>query len=474
MREYIDLNEVTFSNCSLADNTGRIFFWKDRLFRAISYEAADGVKDMFSCGMIDDLVNNNLFPESWITDYELDGYGLVIEHRKIPVVTYPYEWSFLMLKDAAVTVLKTNLVARKYGYQTKDCHGFNIVFDRLQPKYVDLGSFVKVQDKSKFWMGYIEFILYYYNTLNIWRSGDYYTARRILSDPRSMPYEVYLMYKYSLLRFLNIEILKKITRMYSKLMTISSISSSSIKNKMPYPLGHFIAYLKDRDLLRSKKVDFSLLIRKVEKFSRKKYFSPWGSYQNEFYDDKGNLVPSPRFDRIINIIKSYNIESVIELGGNQGVFSRLLIERTNIEKVICTDYDENAVDTMYRLLKKEMIKIVPAVLDFILPICACCNDEPPYERFKSDGVIALAVTHHLLLSQNISIDYIFRSIKNYSKRYVFIEFMPMGLWDGKKAASVPPWYNIEWFKSSLKKYFDIILVEELGKNRVLFFGELRK
>lgn len=474
MKECIDLKEVTFSNASIADNTGRIFFWKGHLFRAIRCEAVDRVKDMFSCGMIDDLVNNNLFPESWISDYKLEGYGLVIEHRKIPVITYPYEWTFSMLKDAAITVLKINLIARKYGYQTKDCHVFNVVFENLQPKFVDLGSFIKVHDKSKFWIAYPTFIIDYFFVLNRWCSGDYYTARRILSSPHRMPYEVYLIYKYPLFRFLNMEILKKIAKIYFGLMRISSISSSSIKQKIPYPLGYFVAYLKDKNLLQSKKVNFSLLIKKVEKFSKKRYFSRWSSYHNEYYDDKGNLLSIPRFNRIIDIIKSYDIKSVVELAGNQGIFSRLLLERTNVENVICTDYDENAVDFMYHVLKKEKSKIIPAVLDFIMPICACFKGRPPWDRFKSDAVVVLAVTHHLLLTQNVLIDCVLNTIKSYTKRYIFVEFMPMGLYNGKSAPPVPSWYNINWFKRYFEKYFSIILIEELGKNRVLFFGEILK
>ena len=88
--------------------------------------------------MIESLVSNGRFPESRITDYSLDGYGLVIEHENIYPVTYPYEWTFELLKDAALAVLETNLIAQRYGYETVDAHGFNVLFDGSKLKFIDL------------------------------------------------------------------------------------------------------------------------------------------------------------------------------------------------------------------------------------------------------------------------------------------------------------------------------------------------
>jgi hypothetical protein len=62
----------------------------------------------------------------------------------------------------------------------------------------------------------------------------------------------------------------------------------------------------------------------------------------------------------------------------------------------------------------------------------------------------------------------------YSKRYVFIEFMPLGLWNGKSAPPVPLWYNLDWHRNSFQNYFSIILEEKIEENRILFVGELLK
>ena len=98
----------------------------------------------------------------------------------------------------------------------------------------------------------------------------------------------------------------------------------------------------------------------------------------------------------------------------------------------------------------------------------------PQIRFKSDCVIALAVTHHLLLSQGYGYDRIFETIKSYSNRLVFIEFMPLGLYDGRQAPSLPKWYNKENFEASFLKYFTVLQIEQLEINRILYIGQLRE
>ena len=95
-------------------------------------------------------------------------------------------------------------------------------------------------------------------------------------------------------------------------------------------------------------------------------------------------------------------------------------------------------------------------------------------RIKSDLAMALAVTHHLLLTNNYSVEAIFERVKMYSEKYVMIEFMPLGLWEinSDDKILVPEWYNEDWFKSKFETYFKIIRQEKLEDNRILFFGEI--
>ncbi len=463
----INPNEIEIATGT--NDVGLVFHWKNGFFRAIQKEYVEMVKDFFKSGMIDELTENNLFPESWITDYKLEGYGLVIEHAKLDPVSYPYEWSFSMLKDAALTVLKVNIIAKKYHYQTQDCHAYNIIFDGTQPKYVDLGSFQKINEGYKGWAAYSEFLNSYYYPLKIRSIGDSFFARKSLTDGEFVTHESYLFYKHPFIRILGYSRIRKLAEYYFKYRILSSVSSIKIKNILPGIVGSFIIFIKENNLLILQKVNHEKLLNKIKQISYKRSNTQWGQYQNDFYDENGKFILTPRFNKIIEIINDYNIESVVELGGNQGILSRILLDRKILKSATCIDYDEEAVELMYELTKKEKIPLNSVVQNVVCPRGGLCF-KPPWERFRGDAVIALALTHHLILSQNRRIEYIFERMSKYTNKYILVEFMPMGLWDRSYAPPVPEWYTIDWFRKSFEQYFNIIVEEQLGKNRILFFG----
>ena len=111
-------------------------------------------------------------------------------------------------------------------------------------------------------------------------------------------------------------------------------------------------------------------------------------------------------------------------------------------------------------------------LNCLFPITTS-RSELPWKRFASDVVIALALTHHLILRHDIRIDIIFEMFAKYTKKYILVEFMPLGLWDGKYAPPLPAWYSIDYFRRAFEKYYNIILEEQLEKNRILFFGKIK-
>ena len=182
----IDASEIRFSRFSLSDSFGKVFTWKGRLFRGIYPDAKDLAIEFFSSGLIDALQTEKLIPKTTVTDYQLEGFDLILEHELIPAVSYPHEWSFTMLKDAALCVLRLNEIALKFGFETKDCHAYNVVFHHNQPLFVDIGSFVKGTDNKVNLLCYEEFLMDYYHPLKIWQSGDYYTAKRIIADRKSV------------------------------------------------------------------------------------------------------------------------------------------------------------------------------------------------------------------------------------------------------------------------------------------------
>lgn len=470
MTKTIERDQIRYSKFSV-DDIGKLFYWKGGLFRAISSESADDVKNMFDCGMINELVSKGLFPRSHITDYALEGYEMIVEHEKVDMVTYPYEWSFSMLKDAAITILKVNEIAGKYSYQTKDGHGFNVVFRCGYPQFVDLGSFVRVKADFKGWQAYGEFLRFCYYPLQMWAEGNGFVARRMLFGDEFMSHASFLLYKSPIWRLLGYGCASKASDVYYKFRNISSVERSKILLRNPFGLGRVIAYLKDRQWLPLQRVKFPVLIKKIERIKRKKASTLWSGYHDRFYGTQ-EVKSTPRFDRVIKAIKDIEVDSVLEVAGNQGAFSMLLSERTGIKDILCSDNNEDAVDKLYMRIKEKACRITPVLLNFISPIITTYT-KPSKERLKCDLVVAMAVTHHLILTNKISIDCILDAVVGYSKKYVLIEFMPLGLFNGKNRPEVPDWYNVDWFRRHFERYFDIIIEEKLEENRIVFMGETK-
>ena len=78
--------------------------------------------------------------------------------------------------------------------------------------------------------------------------------------------------------------------------------------------------------------------------------------------------------------------------------------------------------------------------------------------------------HHLLLKDGFSLEYLLSEFKKYTKRYIFIEFMPLGLWTPGVNINVPNWYNENYFSSEFLKHFNLLKREKLEENRILYIG----
>jgi hypothetical protein len=175
-------------------------------------------------------------------------------------------------------------------------------------------------------------------------------------------------------------------------------------------------------------------------------------------------------------VYSLGSTSVVELAGNQGFLSLLLASRRQITRIICTDCDSDVINKLYsycrRVAGTENNIIHPAVLDFMISE-SNSGTIPPAERFRADLVTALAITHHLTLRQNLPLREVIRAIASYTNRFALVEFMPLGLWDGWEAPPLPDWYGPDWFRVGFGEFFDILGVEQIETNRVLYLGVLK-
>jgi hypothetical protein len=353
------------------DPTGFVFNYEGRVFRAINNSTKKDVLFLIESGAIDELYNDHLIPKTTISEFTVEGYELVLEHEKIDIVIYPTEWSFSMLKDAALLILKVNKILLKYGFETRDAHGYNVLFNHSVPTFIDIGSFGRKYAKN-YWSGLDNFKEFYFYTLFMWSKGNSTLARYFLINDgkyvNTKDYE-FNNYRFSVTRILPQWLLAKYFFYLRGLRNLQKLDIDTIrivkKEKLKRRVLKILMVLSKLGLVPNNHVNFSRLERRIKKIKNPTTPTEWGKYHSNlsreelFYKDS-------RFGTIIEHIKKYNIQEVLEIAGNQGILAEEISKYAKI--VICSDIDEIAVDIMYSRIRNNEIKIFPVLLDFLSPV----------------------------------------------------------------------------------------------------------
>lgn len=471
----IDLNLIEFSKMSMVDSFGRVFFYNNRVYRAIPKESAQECISFMKSELFKELTNKGLIPVTGISSLQLSGYEMILEHERLLEIKQ-HEWSFEMFKKVSLAVLEINEICNKYNYELKDAHTYNILFRGTKPVFGDIGSICPKEGKK--WNAYKEFIGVFYIPLVFWKQQEYYIVKKLTES---------IFYKLQTAPFQDFIDSSLITLIkdppFSFKLKIKKLTLFKTKNQVKLILlgvnltnRLFNKFFRKKIRLLKYELDlmpYKEMKKSIEKLSLSNKKSEWSNYHSKNYLIEKSFQPSNRFIRIKDLIAEYEseISSVMELAGNEGLFSEYLLNETKISSIILTDYDSNAIDSAFLNFNNSTFsnRVCTCVLNFIFT----SDLEDTAKRYQSDLVLALAVTHHLVLSQKYSIDNILEKIKLFSKKYVIVEFMPLGLWTEGKETKVPEWYNYEWFENHFQIYFDLILTEKLEKNRILFFGMVK-
>lgn len=443
MSETIKLSEIKYSSSSLCDKIGRVFFHEGRVFREINKDYEDRILAFLSSDLFNQLIVNHFIPKTYISNRRLDNGNMVLEHEKVQV-SAPSDWSFSMLKEAAIFLLELNAFLKNYGYHLYDGHLWNICFHNNHPQLIDFGTLVPIEAGSCFDVEFIHTCGY---PLMLYTQNESYLAKALLSSPSNI---------------------------YQRTIPSQTIEESAAVSRC---LRRFFNHIK-----------LSNCFKKIERLERQ-FLSPsfirkhmnfnllnktmWDDYQNDFFKDieEGKLNQRfARYEVIKNLIAEYcsDAESLTDLAGNMGAMCYYLEKfQPMLKKFVNIDYDEKAIEISYAYLQSHSSVVNTIVGNFMLP-----SRNSFIKDFKSDIVLAMAVTHHLTLTQGFYLSAVFEKIKSYTNKYVFIEFMPWGLWGGGERPEVPDWYNLDWFKQTFEQYFELIHIKDFGKNRILFIGKI--
>ena len=395
---------------------------------------------------------NNLFKNKLLIPHVEESKTaskIVLEPEHIPFITYPYEWSFNMYKEAALLTLKLQKYSLEHGFSLKDATAFNVTFHKGKAIFIDTLSFDLYQENSP-WRAYKQFIMHFLGPLVLAHYHGAQSLKLMSNFIDGIPIKMIasmLPFKTKINPFLysNIHLLAKFEDKHNEDYKGESKASGLSKKGQLNIIKSLYDYIKKLTL---------------------KEHSEWGNYYSKTnYSDEAFIQKSIIINQWIN---NLNVERLIDVGGNDGTFVRKIESRSK-QALVC-DIDNNAVDFNYKTIKRNNESyITPFVLDVLNPSAAIGfhNAERNsfinrIKTFNPEITLALAVIHHMSLSGNVSFDMSAKFFASFS-RYLIIEFPKRkDSWVQRLLNSKVDFkdhfdfYNLENFEASYDNYFTIV------------------
>jgi hypothetical protein len=458
---------------SLVDPVGVLYEGNGYFYRAIHRDSEGLVRAVMESGLVEQLIAEDLFPETRISSEQIDGFDLVLEHKKVGIPTYPFEWSPEMLRAAGLCLTRVNDVCNEYGYELKDAHPYNIVLDGCNPVFVDFGSIQLISERKRSdWTGASEFERTFRFPLYFYAKGAISLFQNAFLVPgKSYEYSDYLAFRFPWMRLLPANSFRFMTRVFQAYKRFACLDFKELGRRWVPWKRSVLETLQWLGLIPLRRQSSNSLGRKLSKLT---LFKPsmWAAYHEDagFMDNPAKFRNDERFRYVLELVKKAGPSHVTELACNQGILAEHIAQLDSVEQVICCDYDEQAIDSLFVRYRQQAKRLNPLVLDFMLPKCTALTKRVE-DRIRGDMVIALAVTHHLTLTQGFSFDSVFKSIARYTCRYAIADFMPLGLWDGTYAPPLPEQYSEDEFRNALQPYFNVIEKSQVQSNRIVYFLE---
>lgn len=455
-------SQIKKDGSSFRDPSGVVFNHNDHLFRQINFFYKDDYEHLIESGLYKDLVENELIiphKESPNTKPPFPNGYKVIEPDNVPFISYPYEWSFSQLKDAALLTLEIQKKALDFGMVLKDASAYNIQFSNGHPVLIDTLSFTKyIPDRA--WVAYRQFCQHFLCPLALMRYKEVQLNRllQIFIDgipvdmaSRLLPARTWL--SPAILFHIHLHALSQ--KNLSQRVNATNLQQGKVKKAA---LVELCSNLQNT-------------IRRLEWKPDKTYWADYyqnTNYQESSFDFKKNFISE--------VTGKLNPEVVWDIGANTGIFSRECAASESCTIISC-DNDPGAIEINYlECRKKEFNNILPLVIDITnpSPTIGWQNSERTsfLDRGPADMVLALALIHHLAISNNVPFDKISTLFSKIGKHLV-IEFISKNDSQVQKLLStrddIFSDYSLEKFLSAFSK--DFLLMQRakiLDSERELF------
>jgi len=391
------MQDLSVETGSFRDRDGRIYRLGDRVLRGISQSALEDFQKLQTARFYTRFLDKGQLVESRVLNPEevpfsgdiRQEWAAFLEHSRIPVISYPYEWTFGMLRDAALLQLELVEASIIEDMTLKDASPYNIQFVSGKPVFIDILSFETLQPGAP-WSGYRQFCEMYLFPLML----QAYKGVHFQPMMRSAIDGVGLQTAGRLFGFRDRFRPGVLTHVWLQAKLDTRFGSTSQNVRSELKSAGFNKELILANVRKMKKL--------VKKLSWRGEGSEWGSYE-EFhnYSESDHQLKEAFIGECVEASKA---SLVWDIGCNTGQFSKIAARTAG--NVIAMDLDHFAVERLYRETRQDgtdhILTLVQNIAD-PSPDWGWRNSERTdlQSRARPDLVLCLALIHHIVISANI-------------------------------------------------------------------------
>lgn len=397
---------------SFRDPAGYVFRREGVLYRRIEPPGLPHYDRLMGSGLYGELVGAGLLiPHEEVPGGPAAGSEgtKTIRPEEVPFVSYPYEWSFSMLRDAALATLEVERRALVRGMTLVDSSAFNVQFRHGRPVLIDTLSLRQAVEGAP-WTAYGQFCRHFLAPLALMSLRDVRLGQLLRVHLDGVPLD------------LASRLLPRRSRLRPSLLLhlhAHAASQKKFEGRRALP-----AAARAKVGLRARLG----LVDSLEAATRGLRWRPAGTEWAD-YEREASYTPQGLEDKrraVETFVAEVRPRVVWDLGANVGAYSRAAA--TTASLVVAFDVDPACVERSYLLTREEGDgRVLPLLMDL-------ANPSPPagwenrerlslLERGPADAVLALALVHHLAIGNNLPLERI-SSFLARAGRHLLIEFVP--------------------------------------------------
>ncbi|MDX2473497.1 MAG: class I SAM-dependent methyltransferase [Candidatus Krumholzibacteria bacterium] len=449
---------------SFRDPSGFLFRHEGRLLRQVNASYAADLALLHESALYEALVAKDLLIPHTEAPLELapaPGAVKVLAPELVPFISYPYEWSFTQLKDAALATLRIQRLALQHGLSLKDASAYNIQFHKGRPVMIDSLSFTAYRADEP-WVAYRQFCQHFLAPLALMAHRDVRMGELLRTNIDGVPLD------------LAARLLPWRTRLNPGLMMHIHLHARS---QQKHADSHDEANSAKAKTTKVSRKSLDGILDSLRGAVRKLRWQPGGTEWGDYYEDTNYTDSSlqQKRDLVGSFLDLTDSKLVWDVGANNGYFSRVASERGIL--TIASDIDPTAVEKNWLACRRGAEpNLLPLVMDLTNPSpglgWAHSERDSFLSRGPADTVIALALIHHLCISNNVPLPRLAEFFAA-AGRHLILEFVPKNDSQVKRLLAsredVFPEYHLEGVEAAFAPLFEMTKKARIaGSERTLF------